>query len=331
MSKDYYELLGINKNASSEEIKRAFRKLAHKHHPDKSTGDEKKFKEINEAYQVLSNQQKRQQYDQYGQTFEQAQAKGGFSGFEGFSDFSNYADAFRGSKNNVEFDMGDLGDVFGDLFGFGSSRGKTRSRSHGADIQSNINLTFQEAVFGIEKTINITKDIECDKCKGSGAEPGSKIDTCKTCKGQGRVMSSIGFGIGMQTACPDCKGQGQRAERNCTQCHGSGVTRKSSDIKVKIPAGIDNGQSIRLTGQGQAASKGGRSGDLYVTVEVSSDKNFIRDGYNILSKSEISFSQAALGDKILVKTLDGDIRLKVSPGVQSGKVLMFTDEAGEII
>jgi len=324
MAKDYYDILGINKNASSEEIKRAFRKLAHQYHPDKGGGNEAKFKEVNEAYQVLKDPQKRQQYDQYGQTFEQARAQGGFSGFEGFRDFSDFAEAFRGNNGaSYEFNFGDLGDVFGDLFGFGSTRTRTGTRTRSADIQTSINLTFKEAVFGTEKNITLTKDAVCEKCQGSGAEPGSKINTCKTCQGQGRVVKNIGFGIGMPSTCPECAGQGQRAEKHCSKCHGNGVIRQSSEIKVKMPAGIDNNQSIRLTGQGQAAAQSGQAGDLYVTVKVTSDKDFERDGFNIMSKAEISFSQAALGDKININTLDGQVRLKIPAGTQSGKVFVL--------
>jgi len=322
MSKDYYETLGINKSASSDEIKRAFRKLAHEHHPDKQSGNEAKFKEINEAYQVLSNKEKRQQYDQYGQTFDQAQRQGGFSGFNGFADFSNFAEGYRGGGQNINFDFGDLGDVFGDLFGFGSRGTKTRRGSRGADIQTILNITFREAVDGVEKTINLSKDIVCEKCEGSGAEPGSKINTCKTCQGQGRVMKNIGMGISMPTTCPDCAGQGEKAEKQCVTCHSRGISSKNSEIKVKIPAGIDNGQTIRLAGQGQAA-KGGHLGDLYVAIHVQPDKDFERDGNHIYSKSDISFSQAALGDKIIVKTLDGDVKLKIPAGTQSGKVFVL--------
>ncbi|RJR31672.1 molecular chaperone DnaJ [Candidatus Parcubacteria bacterium] len=320
MSKDYYNILGIGKNASPDEIKKAYRKLAHQYHPDKQGGDEQKFKEINEAYQVLGNPEKRQQYDQYGQTFEQAKRQGGFSGFEGFRDFSDFASAFRGNGSAQDFDFGGFGDIFGDLFGF--QRG-TGGRKRGGDLQTSINITFKEAVFGAEKIINITKDNVCTRCSGTGAEPGSKVVTCPTCHGRGNVVRSVAFGIQMSSVCPTCGGAGKKAEKNCSKCRGRGVVRETSELKIKVPAGIDDGQSIKLSGQGQAGSSGGRAGDLYVVVNVAKDAEFEREGFDILSRREISVSQAALGDKILVDTLDGRIKLKIPAGTQSGKVFVL--------
>jgi len=317
MAKDYYKILGVNKTASQDEIKRAFRKLAHQHHPDKAGGNEQKFKEINEAYQVLSNSQKRQQYDQFGSTFEQARSQGGFGGF------NDFASAFRNSGGaSFDFGAGDLGDIFGDLFGFGGnrSRGRAGSASSGADIEAEITIDFREAVFGSEKTITLTKDETCSRCQGSGAEPGSKINTCPECKGTGQVLRSIGFGISFNSVCPACGGQGQKAEKDCSVCHGGGIEKKTRQIKVKIPAGIDNGQMIRLSGEGQSVGRSGKSGDLYLRIKVTPDREFKRDGYDILTEAQISFSQAALGDKVSIDTLDGKVKLKVTEGTQSGKV-----------
>lgn len=320
MAKDYYEILGVSKNASPEEIKQAFRKLAHEHHPDKKGGDEKKFKEINEAYQVLSNPEKRQQYDQYGQTFEQAQSQGGFGGFNGFRDFSGFADAFRnGGNGNSQFDFGDLGDIFGDIFG---SRTATRTRRHarGSDLELEIQVSFRESVFGAEKEVSLTKNSTCEKCRGSGAEPNTKVIQCKTCHGKGTVVKSMGFGIGFSTTCHECQGVGERYEKNCSQCRGTGMTREKKTLLVKIPAGIQDGQSIQLRGQGEAGPRGGRAGDLYIHVRVEDDSIFTREENNILSEVEITFPQAALGTKIMVETIDGKGELKVPEGTQSETV-----------
>jgi molecular chaperone DnaJ len=320
MAKDYYQILGVPKTASADELKKAYYKLAHQHHPHKG-GDEAKMKEINEAYGVLSNAEKRQQYDQYGQTFEQAKSQGGYSGFGNFNDF---AQNFGGQGgNSYNFDFGDMGDIFGDLFGFGGSskRGRGSRRRQGADIEAELTINFEEAAFGAQKSLNLTKDVPCQKCNGTGAEPGSKTITCQTCKGTGQVVRNIGFGIGFPRACPDCNGQGKKNEKDCRQCRGQGVNRQSNAINVKIPAGIDNGQSIRLSGYGSAGTKGGEAGDLYLRIKVIPDSRFVRDGYNIKTKAEINFSQAALGAKVEIETLDGPVTLKIPDGIQSGKII----------
>lgn len=321
MAKDYYDILGISKDASQEEIKKAFRELAHKHHPDKAGGDEKKFKEINEAYQVLGNPEKRQQYDQFGKTFEQAQAQGGFSGFNGFRDFSGFQDAYRNSGQGFEFDFGDIGDIFGDFFGGRrGQRTKTQRTVRGSDIETEINLIFHEAAFGAEKTVELYKDIPCTQCGGSGNEPGSKIISCKACGGRGQVSHTIGFGIAFASSCSECGGSGQRNEKNCTQCHGRGVMKETEKIKIKIPAGINNGQTIKYKGRGEAGYMHGPSGDLYVTFTISPHQEFQRNDYDVLSKVAISIKQAALGCKKEIHTLDGNVVLKIPEGTQSGKV-----------
>jgi len=315
MGKDYYKILGVEKNANADEIKKAFRKLAHQYHPDKKGGDEAKFKEINEAYQVLSDEKKRAQYDQFGSAFEHGQAGGGFSGFSGFN---------NGGFNINMDDLGDMFGGFGDIFGFGGGRGRGQSKARrGNDIETTLTIEFNEAVFGAEKEVSLRKIVTCDKCQGSGAEPGAKIETCKTCNGRGqvnRVQQTIFGQVQMQSACPDCGGEGKKHSQNCTKCAGRGVVEDIVNLKIKIPAGIDNGESIRLTGQGEAGVKGGQAGNLYIKIRVKEDKRFQRNGFDIVSRAEINFTQAGLGDKIEVETVDGKVDLKIPEGTQSGTV-----------
>jgi len=327
MSKNYYDILGVSKTASVEEIKRAFRKLAHQHHPDKSNGDEAKFKEANEAYQVLGNSEKRKQYDQFGQTFDRA--GGGSAGFGGATDFSGFADVFRSGNGGVNFGFDDLGDIVGDIFGFGGGRNQQSSRqARGRDMEIEMAIDFKEAIFGTEKEIELDKNVVCSKCKGNGAEPGAKIETCKTCNGKGqvtRIQRTILGSIQTAIVCPDCQGQGKVSSQKCDRCDGQGIVRDRVKIKFKIPAGIDNGQSIRLNGKGEETALGNRSGDLYITFRVREDKKFVRDGSNILTKEKVSFSQAALGDKIEVETVDGLVNLKIPAGSQNGKVFKLSN------
>ncbi len=318
MSKDYYKILGVEKNSSQPDIKKAFRKLAHKYHPDKKGGDEAKFKEVNEAYQVLGDEKKRQQYDQFGSDFAQ---QGGFGGGAGWEDFMRAARGQGGG--NVHFDFGgvDIGDIFGDLFGFsGGRRAGGRRRQRGNDIQVDIQLDFREAVFGTEKEINLTKHNDCDVCKGSGAEPGAEVHKCGKCNGAGqvRVVQQTILGA-MQTAttCPDCGGAGKKASKMCKHCGGDGVTRSESKYKVKIPAGIDDGGVIKLSGKGEAIGLGGHPGDLYIRVRVKSEKYFERRNFDIYTEVNINFVQAVLGDKIEIETLDGRKKLVIPAGTQS--------------
>ncbi|MFA6098713.1 MAG: molecular chaperone DnaJ [Patescibacteria group bacterium] len=333
MAKDYYNILGVAKGASQEEIKKAYRKLAHQHHPDKSSGNEAKFKEINEAYQVLGNAEKRQQYDQFGQAFGQS-GPGGAGGFS-WEDFSRAGGAgpFGGGfrQQGAEFDMGDLGDIFGDLFGFGRSTGSRRSRrtARGSDIQADLTIEFRESVFGVEKTLDLYKQTLCLHCQGNGAEPGSKIETCPTCKGAGQVeqiqrtilgaMRSVGV-------CPACHGEGKIYSVKCKQCGGDGRVKETEKIKVKIPSGIAEGEVMRLSGKGEAGLKGSQAGDLFLNIHVEPDPEFIRKGDDIISELAVSISQAALGDKISVNTLDGEVTLKIPSGTQSGKVFRLKDK-----
>lgn len=326
MSKDYYKILGIGKGASTDEIKRSYRKMAQQHHPDKG-GDPLKFKEINEAYQILSDPQRRAQYDQFGTSFEQAKAGGDFHGFEGFRDFSSFADAFdffggqqqtRGQADNFGF-----GDIFEGIFG-GGGRSAGRRQSRGADISADLEISLEEAYCGVEKEVNLYKGVSCSKCGGSGAEPGSKVKECPVCKGRGQVeqRSRGGFFTFSQVKnCPDCRGAGRKPEKSCSQCGGDGRVKENKILKIKIPPGIHGGQIISLAGQGEAAPLGGGAGDLYITVRVRPDPRFRREEDNLIYELPITFSQAALGDKIEVPTLSGWVWLKIPEGVESDAVI----------
>ncbi len=328
MPKDYYNILGVGKDASDEEIKKAYRKLAHKYHPDKSGGDEAKFKELNEAYQVLSDKEKRSQYDQFGQTFEQAQSQGGFSGFEGFRDFSSFAEGFdfnfsgfSGARRGEGFS-----DIFGDIFeqaGFGRRGRRSARRYRGEDIQVDVEITFAEMAEGAEKEIDLYKRVKCSRCGGEGVEPGSKKVECPVCKGEGEVRTSQRTILGtfqQVSVCPECHGEGKVPEKKCKKCGGDGRVREYEKIRVKIPAGIKDEQTIRLENMGEAGERGGEAGDLYVNVHIAPDKRFERKGDDIHSEAKISFAQAALGDKITVETISGQVKLKIPAGTQSGEV-----------
>jgi molecular chaperone DnaJ len=322
---DYYETLGVDKNASPEEIKKAFRRLAQKYHPDKAKGDAQKFKEINSAYRTLSDPEKRRMYDQYGPKFEQVQNKGGFSGFD-FNDFTSYANAQKESGSSRGFDFRDTGfeDIFEDLFG-GSvnfSQGRRRSSLSGNDLQIRLSIEFKEAIFGAEKELRFERYVRCPKCQGQGADPGSKLKTCPTCRGQGEITQnqSIFFGtFKTRKICPECRGQGKIPEKKCRYCHGQGRVKEFSKVKIKIPAGVHDQQIIRFRGQGEAGQWGSEAGDLYVIVAIKPDPFFSRQGNNIFSQEEISISQAVLGDKIQVRTLYGKVKLKIPAGTSSGQ------------
>lgn len=323
MAKDYYKILGVSKNASAEEIKKAFRQLAHQYHPDKAGGDEKKFKEINEAYQILSNQEKRAQYDQFGQTFEQARTQGGFSGFEGFRDFSDFTDAFRqGGRGGAEFDFSDFGD-FSDIFSNFFGGGGTRKRSRGGqNIEVDLTIPLKEAAHGSERIIDLYKNVVCPHCGGNGAEPGSPIKTCPACKGRGQiyqVRSTILGQIRVASVCPECSGSGKIPEKKCSKCQNKGIIKEIKKIKINIPAGIDEGEIIRLQGEGEAGSKGSPNGDLYINIHLEPHPLFIRRGIDIYIKKIINITQAALGDKIEVETLYGSVKLTIPEGTQSGE------------
>jgi molecular chaperone DnaJ len=315
MSKrDYYEVLGVSKNASADEIKKAFRKAAVQHHPDKEGGDETKFKEINEAYEVLKDQQKRQRYDQFGHAGVGGSSSGGYSGgnpFEGFG-------GFNGQNINFDFGDGGLGDIFGQFFGGGQQQ--QRGPKRGRDVETSITLTFEQAVFGVEQEISLDMDDECSHCKGTTVEPGHSMKTCPTCKGAGqqtRVMNTIFGQIQQAVTCETCHGAGKVPEVVCSVCKGKGTERRKQKITLKVPAGIDDGATIRLKERGEAIG-GGARGDLYVHIRVKAHKKFTREGDIILSEEHVSMIDAALGTEIDVETVDGVVRMKVPAGTQSG-------------
>lgn len=311
--RDYYEVLGVGKDASADEIKKAFRRKAIELHPDKEGGDEEKFKEVNEAYEVLKDQQKRQRYDQFGHAGVGGAAGGG-NPFEGFSGFGG------AGGQNVNFDFGDLGlgDIFGSFFG-GGGRGQ-RGPVQGRDVEAKLEISFEEAVFGTDKKIKLTLDDTCEHCKGNGAEPGYELKTCGTCKGSGQVvkqMRTIFGNIQQATVCPTCQGKGKIPEKDCSVCHGKGVKSQTKTVDLKIPAGIDDGAVVRLREYGEAVQGGGK-GDLYVSIRVKSHKLFTREGDLILSEAHVGMVEAALGTEIEVDTIDGPVNMKVPAGTQSG-------------
>ncbi|OQX71802.1 molecular chaperone DnaJ [Candidatus Parcubacteria bacterium 4484_255] len=323
---DYYKILGVDKNASSSEIKQAFRRLAQKYHPDKAGGDAQKFKEVNAAYQALSDPEKRKMYNQYGSKFEQAQAQGGFKGFD-FNDFASYADAMRGSgSSGFSFDesgFGGLGDMFEDLFGRGAGFGRGMNFvNQGRDIQIRLAIDFREAIFGAEKELRFERYVKCPKCGGTCLEPGSKMTICRFCQGKGEIIKTQSTFLGSirtRSVCPECHGHGKVPEKKCRYCRGQGRVKEFSKIKIKIPAGVADGQTIRFRGYGEAGKLGGQQGDLYVIVAIRPDPFFKRQGNDIFTEQEISISQAVLGDKVKVETLYGGVNLKIPPGTHSGQ------------
>jgi molecular chaperone DnaJ len=319
MSKDYYKTLGVDKTASEADIKTAFRKLAHQHHPDKNgnAGNGDKFKEINEAYQTLGNKDKRAQYDQFGSAYQDMGGAGGGNPFgQGFGGFSQ-----QGGAQNVDFD---LGDIFGSFFGGGGGRGARSPR--GQDVQVDVDISLKEAVFGTAQVLSLRKQNSCEPCKGTGADKGTAFETCKTCNGAGRVTTTILGQFQTQTACPDCRGKGQQIKTKCGQCHGVGYMDENADIKVEIPAGIDDNQAIRLAGQGNSGGAGSQPGDLYVNVRVKPETGFERQGDDLITKYKIPFTMAALGGDIQVKTIDGEVKLKIPAGTESGKKFILKNK-----
>lgn len=302
--RDYYEILGISKSASADEIKKAFRKKAIEFHPDKQGGDEAKFKEVNEAYEVLKDQQKRQRYDQFGHAG--VGSNGGGNPFAG--------------AGNFDFGDIDLGDIFGSFFGGQSNSGSRARARRGSDVETVVTLTFTEAIFGVEKEANISLRRTCTHCKGTTAEPGHELKACDMCKGNGRVNQAIRtvFGNIQQTvACPKCKGEGKIPEKECTVCDGKGTTKQNEKVIIKVPKGIDDGATIRLSGKGESIANG-EDGDLYVHIRVAAHKKFTREGDIVLSDETISMVDAILGAEIDVETVDGTITMKIPAGTQGG-------------
>ena len=303
--RDYYEVLGVNKGAAGDEIKKAFRKMSKKYHPDLNPGDkaaEEKFKEVNEAYQVLSDDEKRQKYDQFGHAAFDPNSGFGGGGFGGF-------------------DMGDIGDIFGDIFGgFGSSRQRRNGPRRGNDLSEYVTLSFMEAAFGCKKKINITKSEKCDACGGSGAKKGTQPVTCPQCNGSGQVQqrrqTMFGFS-NVISECPSCRGKGKIIKEPCPSCRGTGNVRKNKTIEVNIPAGIDNDQVMRIAGAGNSGVNGGPSGDLQLVIRVKRDDIFSRDGFDVNVIFPITFVQAALGAKLKVPTIHGIVEYELPEGTQT--------------
>jgi len=318
--KNYYEVLGVPRNASPDQIRKAYHRLAHKFHPDKG-GDEKKFKEINEAYQILSNRKKKEQYDRFGRVFDENGFNQGASGFD-FGFGSNQGE-------NFNFDFGDLGDMFESMFNFGG-RPRKEDIKRGKDIQVDIEISLEDTLNLQEKEISLYKYVPCLRCQGKGAEPGTKIKECFMCRGTGQVQQirKTIFGSFTQvTICPECKGEGYVPEKPCNVCKGEGRIKDEEKIKFNIPAGIDTNQVMKIIGKGDAGRKNGKPGDLYVRILVKPHPIFKRKGDNLYLRMPISFSQAALGDEIEILTLDKKkLLLKVPAGTQSGKILRISSK-----
>lgn len=311
-TKDYYNVLGVDKGASKDDIKKAFYKLAAKYHPDKKGGDEAKFKEINEAYQTLSDEKKRKEYDTYGQTFNGA-GPSGFGGFQGGFNASDFQD--------MQFDFGDLGDIFGDMFGGGFGGGTRQKR--GRDISLEIDVPFTEAIFGTERNVLISKISTCKTCTGSGAKVGTKLKTCTTCNGQGKIhevkKTFMGNFQSVRT-CDACRGTGKIPEEKCHDCRGAGVVNSREEINISVPAGISNGEMIRMTGMGEAMA-GGVTGDLYVKINVTPHKLWKREGNDLSITHEIKLTDALLGVKHTIDGLDGKVEVDIPAGAATGEVL----------
>ena len=306
---DYYDILGVSKDASADEIKKAFRKAAVEHHPDRG-GDEAKFKEINEAYEVLKDNDKRKRYDQFGHA--------GVGGNGGGSPFGG---GYSGQSQNINFDFGDLGlgDIFSSFFGGGGQQNQ-RQQVRGRDVEAGVDISFEQAVFGTEVDLALNLEDTCEHCKGTTVEPGYELKTCDQCQGSGQIVSvtrTVFGNIQQASICPKCRGTGKIPEKVCSVCRGKGTQSKRQTIQLKIPAGIDDGATIRLREHGEAIANGPK-GDLYVNIRVKSHKKFTREGDLILSEEHIGMVEAALGTEIDVDTVDGPVRMKIPAGTQSG-------------
>ncbi|MFW5648011.1 MAG: molecular chaperone DnaJ [Candidatus Alkaliphilus sp. MAG34] len=310
--RDYYDVLGVSRDAGEQDIKRAYRKLAMKYHPDRNPDDkeaEEKFKEVNEAYEILSSSEKRRRYDQFGHAGVSANGAGGFEGFGGFGGFGGFDGMF-----------GDIFDMFGG--GFTSSR-RSRGPQKGADLQYGITITFEEAAFGTDKEIEFYRNDTCNVCEGTGAKPGTSTSVCDKCNGTGEMQTVTRTPLGQMirtSVCNQCRGEGTVIETPCNKCGGKGRIKRQRKLKVKIPAGVDTGSVISIRGEGESGTKGGPKGDLYVAINVLPHKIFKRDGYDVICEMPITFVQAALGDELEVPTLEGKVKYKMPEGTQSGTV-----------
>jgi molecular chaperone DnaJ len=309
--RDYYEVLGVGKTASADEIKKAFRRLAVQHHPDRG-GDEAKFREVNEAYEILKDDSKRKRYDQFGHAGVGSSAASDGNPFAGFG----------GGAQDFSFDFGDLGlgDIFGSFFGGDAAGARRGRRNRGQDVETTIEISFEQAVFGTEVDLSLTMQDTCQHCKGTTVEPGYEMKTCDNCGGSGQVtnvMRTVFGNIQQSAPCPKCEGRGQIPDKVCTVCHGKGTQRRNQMVRLKIPAGVDDGATIRLREHGEAIAHGPK-GDLYVNIKVKPHKKFTREGDLILSTEHMNMVDAALGAEIEVDTVDGPVRMKVPAGAQSG-------------
>jgi molecular chaperone DnaJ len=318
---DYYEILGVSRTASPEEIKKAFKKMAMKYHPDRNPGDkeaEEKFKRVNEANEVLSDPEKRQIYDQYGEDG----LKGGFGGAG--ADGVDLSEMFKNAGFGGGGAFDNLGDMFDNIFGGGRRRGRNMPQQ-GTDLVSKIVVTFKESYTGVSKEVSFNRSSACHFCNGTGAEAGSSRKACPTCKGSGQLRSGNGF-FSISQPCPTCHGEGTIIEKPCTHCHGTGFLKESKKLEVKVPAGIADGMQIRVAGEGNAGLNGGPRGDFYVEVRVKNDDLFVREGNDILVEIPITYSQAALGDKIEVPTMDGPVDMTLPAGTQPNTKMRLKDK-----
>ncbi len=313
MAEDFYQTLGVTRESSKDEIRKAYRKMAHKHHPDKDGGDEEQFKKVNEAYSVLSDDQKKSQYDQFGQTVDNNGAGEG--------------NPFNGQGMNINMEDIDLGDIFGSFFGGRRRASQTRQ---GSDVQIDVTISFKESATGTKKEVSHRIYQPCSHCRGNGAEPGTPITECKTCSGQGVTTKTRQTPLGafsQRVVCPECEGEGKKAEEVCTTCRGAGREMQDRTLEIDIPAGIADGQTIRITGKGEAPPKGGIPGDLYANIHVQQDENLKRDGNNVRTNITISFSEATLGTEKTIQTLQEERKITIPAGTQPGTELRF-DQKG---
>jgi molecular chaperone DnaJ len=309
MNKDYYQILGLQKGANKDEVKKAFRKKAAEHHPDKKTGNEEKYKEVTEAYAVLGDDRKKAEYDTYGQSFNGSGGGAQANPFGGGFDFSGF------QQGGAEFD---INDIF-ENFGFGGGRQKKRGR----DVSIDINLNFEESIFGVTRKLLITKNNLCDECVGSGAKKGTKMDTCSTCGGQGKVRENRQSIMGSFTTvkeCNTCNGRGEIPKERCPKCVGAGIAKTEEEISIKVPAGIQNGEVIRMTGRGEAMANA-EPGDLYIKIHVESHKSIRRDGSNLGRTLPVKLTDSLLGSTYKVETLDGEVNIKIPAGITHGELL----------
>ncbi|MEK7531851.1 MAG: DnaJ C-terminal domain-containing protein [Patescibacteria group bacterium] len=313
MTKDYYQILGIDKKASKEDIKKAFHKLAHRYHPDKKGGDTEKFKEVSEAYSILSDDKKRAEYDSYGRTFSGTEGAGyNATGFD-FSNFANWGGAFEDAGIN-------LGDIFGDIFGGGTTRPR------GRDISLHIEISFREGIFGATRKVLAEKTAQCEICRGSGAKPETEMKTCATCSGNGKVRDSkrsIFGAISVVRICETCHGAGKIPKEKCSTCHGAGIRKRSEEITLAIPPGLEDGEVLRMEGMGDAVF-GGDNGDLYVKIRIGKHPSIEREGVNLVMNLNIKLSEALLGSDRTIETLDGPITLKIPSGIAFGEILRIS-------